>query len=121
MMPMPKDCEQERLPIVEPRPNQTELWHRYHAAGPGDSSEEELVKKYLPLVKTVVGRLAITLPSHINGDDLYSAGLVGLLNALRQFNPSIGTAFEPYARLRVRGAILDELRRMDWVPRSVHA
>src|SRR5260221_14526969 len=108
MMPMLKECEQERLSVLEPRPNQTELWQRYHAAGPGDSSEEELVKKYLPLVKTVVGRLAITLPSHINAEDLYSAGLVGLLNALRQFNPGIGTVFEPYARLRVRVAILDE-------------
>ena len=121
MMPMPQNCEQPRFTTADARPNQTELWQRYHAAGPGDSSEEELVKKYLPLVKTVVGRLAITLPSHINAEDLYSAGLVGLLNALRQFNPGIGTAFEPYARVRVRGAILDELRKMDWVPRSVHA
>ena len=100
---------------------QTELWQRYHSAGPGDASEEELVKKYLPVVKTVVGRLAMTLPTHVSGEDLYSAGLVGLLNAVRQFNPNLGTAFETYARVRIRGAVLDELRRMDWVPRSVHA
>ena len=106
---------------AEVRPSPAELWSRYSSAGPGDSSEEELVKKYLPLVRTVVGRLAMSLPSHLNGDDLYSAGLVGLLNALRQFNARIGTAFEPYARVRVRGAVLDELRRMDWAPRSIHA
>jgi RNA polymerase sigma factor for flagellar operon FliA len=106
---------------VEIKPTPRELWHRYHAAGPGSAHEEELVKKYLPLVKTVVGRLAISLPPHVDPEELYSAGLVGLLNAVRQYKPDIGTAFEPYARLRIRGAILDDLRRMDWIPRSVHA
>ena len=74
------------------------------------------------LVKTVVGRLAMTLPLLYvnNADDLYSAGLVGLLNAMRRFNPNNGTSFETYARVRIRGAVFDELRRLDWVPRSVH-
>jgi RNA polymerase sigma factor for flagellar operon FliA len=62
----------------------------------------------------------MTLPSHVNSDDLYSAGLLGLLNAMRRFNPKSGTSFETYARVRIRGAIFDELRRLDWVPRSVH-
>ena len=62
----------------------------------------------------------MTLPPHVDGEELYSAGLTGLLNAVRQYNPNAGTSFETYARLRIRGAILDELRRMDWVPRSVH-
>jgi RNA polymerase sigma factor for flagellar operon FliA len=62
----------------------------------------------------------MTLPSHVNVDDLYSAGLVGLLNAVRRFNPKSGCSFENYARVRIRGAIFDELRRLDWVPRSVH-
>ena len=106
---------------AELKPSQSDLWQRYHAAGPGDASEEELVKKYLPLVRTVVGRLAMSLPPHVDSEDLYSAGLVGLLNAVRHYNPKLGAHFEPYARLRVRGAILDELRRMDWVPRAVHA
>ena len=82
--------------------------------------EEELVRRYLPLVKTVVGRLAMTLPPHVDMEDLYSSGLVGLLNAIRCFNPHAGSSFESYARVRIRGAVLDELRRMDWVPRSVH-
>ncbi len=62
----------------------------------------------------------MTLPPHVDGEDLYSAGLAGLLNAIRKYNPRAGTAFETYARLRIRGAVFDELRRMDWVPRSVH-
>ena len=62
----------------------------------------------------------MTLPSHVNTDDLYSAGLVGLLNAVRRFDPKGGSSFETYARVRIRGAIFDELRRLDWVPRSVH-
>jgi RNA polymerase sigma factor FliA len=80
-----------------------------------------LVEEYLPLVRNVVGRVAMSLPSHVDSQDLYSAGLTGLLQALRQFNPAAGTAFEVYARVHIRGAIFDELRRMDWVPRSVHA
>lgn len=63
----------------------------------------------------------MTLPSHVDGEDLYSAGLTGLLSAVRQYNPNAGTSFETYARLRIRGAVVDELRRMDWVPRSVHS
>lgn len=80
-----------------------------------------MVKKYVPLVKHVVGRFALTLPPHVDGEDLYSAGLTGLLSAVRQYNPNAGTSFETYARLRIRGAVVDELRRMDWVPRSVHS
>jgi RNA polymerase sigma factor FliA len=92
---------------------------RYAQAGQGSASEGELVERYLPLVKTVAGRVALTLPSHIDVQDLHSAGLVGLLDALRRFDPQSGSSFESYARLRIRGAILDELRRLDWVPRSV--
>src|SRR6266487_3285063 len=87
---------------------------------PGSPAEAEMVEKHLPLVKNVVSRLAMTLPPHVDGEDLYSAGLGGLLSAVRQYDPTAGTAFETYARLRIRGSILDELRRMDWVPRSVH-
>jgi len=112
----------ETTPQVEERrrANQ-ELLERYQRVDPGSSAEEELVKENLPLVKTVVGRIAMTLPSHVEIDDLYSAGLIGLLNAVRQFDPRGGSSFETYARVRIRGAILDELRRLDWVPRSVHS
>jgi len=95
-------------------------WPSRRRIRPGSATEEELVEKYLPLVKNVVGRLAMTLPPHVDGEDLYSAGLGGLLSAIRHYDPTAGTAFETYARLRIRGAVFDELRRMDWVPRSVH-
>jgi RNA polymerase sigma factor for flagellar operon FliA len=115
-------CELEPAPVSaeKRRANQRELWRRYSRSGHGSDLENTMVEEYLPLVKTVVGRLAMTLPSHVNSDDLHSAGLVGLLNALRRYNPDCGTSFETYARVRIRGAVFDELRRMDWVPRSVH-
>jgi RNA polymerase sigma factor FliA len=79
-----------------------------------------LVRQHLPLVKSVTGRIAMALPAHVDEDDLYSAGLVGLLHAVRHFDPGSGSSFESYARVRIRGAVIDELRRLDWVPRSVH-
>jgi RNA polymerase sigma factor FliA len=93
---------------------------RSYKAAPGSAAEAELVQQYLPLVRTVAGRLAMTLPAHVDLDDLYSSGLVGLLNAVRNYDPHGGSSFEAYARVRIRGAIFDELRRLDWVPRSVH-
>ncbi len=112
--------EFETTTTKEVRPNSQDLWRRYSQSSHGTSLENKLVEQYLPLVKTVVGRLAMTLPAHVNSDDLYSAGLVGLLNAVRRFNPKSGSSFETYARVRIRGAIFDELRRLDWVPRSIH-
>jgi RNA polymerase sigma factor for flagellar operon FliA len=108
------------LTAEQRRANQRKLWARYSRSGHGSKAENAMVEEYVPLVKTVVGRLAMTLPSHVNTDDLYSAGLLGLLNALRRFNPKNGSSFETYARVRIRGAIFDELRRLDWVPRSIH-
>ena len=95
-------------------------YDRYRGLKPGSTGEEELVQEHLPLVKNVVGRLALSLPPHVDSEDLYSAGLVGLLNAVRNFDPEGGSSFESYARVRIRGAIFDELRRLDWVPRSIH-
>jgi RNA polymerase sigma factor for flagellar operon FliA len=91
---------------------------RYRAP-PGSAAEGELVREYLPLVRTVVGRLALTLPAHVDQEDLLSAGTVGLLNALRNFDASNGASFATYARIRIQGAVLDELRRMDCVSRGV--
>lgn len=108
-------------PPEPPKPAHTrhELWQKYHA-GADASVENDLILQYLPLVRTAVARLAMNLPSHVSFEDLHSAGLVGLLQAVRNYEPTAGCSFETYARLRVRGAILDELRRMDWTPRSVH-
>ena len=97
-----------------------EIWQRYHRHRNDTDTENELVQKYTPLVSAVMARLAMTLPDHVDRDDLYSTGLIGLLQALRNYNPACGTSFETYARVRVRGSMLDELRRMDWVPRTIH-
>ena len=102
-----------------PRPETYDLWSCYHSQH-DPATENSLIEQYLPLVKTVVGRLAMTLPSHVNLEDLHSAGLMGLLQAVRKYDPHCGTAFETYARVRIRGAVLDELRHMDWVPRLIH-
>jgi RNA polymerase sigma factor for flagellar operon FliA len=102
-----------------PTPTAQDLWRRYHQQADADA-ENALVQKYLPLVASIAARLAMTLPDHVDQDDLYSAGLVGLLQAVRNYDPTCGASFETYARTRVRGAMLDELRKMDWVPRTVH-
>jgi len=114
-------CPPEPSPAeVTQRIDPIKLWKRYARSGPGSQIEDQLVHRYLPLVRTVVGRLAMTLPAHAATEDLYSAGLVGLLNAVRRYNHKTGVLFETYARVRIRGAVFDELRRLDWVPRSVH-
>ena len=105
--------------VVEKQPTAPELWKRYHKRAT-TKVENALVEQYLPLVATVLGRLAMNLPDHVDQDDLRSAGLVGLLQAMRNFDPKSGTSFETYARVRIRGSMLDELRRMDWVPRTIH-
>lgn len=84
-----------------------------------EQKREELVRKNLKLVSYIVSRLAIGLPSWIDKRDLISAGVIGLIDASKQYNPTVGTAFESYATARIRGSILDELRAMDWVPRSI--
>lgn len=78
----------------------------------------EHVEKYLPLVKRISGRLAISLPQHVDEDDLIGYGVFGLLDALERFDVSRGVKFETYATLRIRGAMIDGLRTMDWVPHS---
>jgi len=100
-------------------PTHQELWDLYHRQG-DIHTENALVESYLPLVRAVLNRLAINNSELVDVGDLHSAGLVGLLQALRNFNPASGVPFESYARHRIRGAIFDELRRIDWVPRSIH-
>lgn len=112
--------ESTAVPTAEPPIDLAQVWRSYATSGNGSAAEGLLVEQHLGLVKTVVGRVAMSLPPHVDMEDLYSAGLVGLLNAIRRFNPHSGASFETYARVRIRGAVLDELRRLDWVPRSIH-
>jgi RNA polymerase sigma factor for flagellar operon FliA len=79
-----------------------------------------LVRRHASLVKRIALHLRARLPDHVALDDLYQAGMVGLLEAARNFDGSKGASFETYAGIRIRGAILDEIRRGDWAPRSVH-
>jgi len=88
-----------------------------------NSSElrERLLEEYLPLVKSVAGRMALGFPKSVELSDLVSTGVIGLIEALSNYDPSRGVKFETYAVPRIRGAILDELRSLDWVPRSTRA
>ena len=80
---------------------------------------EEVIRKYATLVKIIASRLAMRLPAHVDMDDLINVGIAGLLEAIDRYDPSRGVKIETYLSIRIRGAMLDELRRMDWVPRSV--
>ncbi len=79
----------------------------------------ELIIKYAPLIKYVAGRLAMKLPPNVDINDLISAGVMGLIDAINRFDPSRNIQFKTFAEFRIRGAMLDELRSLDWVPRSV--
>ena len=81
---------------------------------------EELVNQHAPLVKRIAYHLMNRLPPNVQADDLIQAGMIGLLEASRNYDPSQGASFETYAGIRIRGAMLDEIRRSDWTPRSVH-
>jgi RNA polymerase sigma factor FliA len=97
-----------------------ELWRRYKDQG-DERARERLVVAYSPLVKFIAGRMASGLPSHVEEADLISYGLLGLIGAIERFDPDREIKFETFAVARVKGAIIDELRSLDWVPRSVRA
>jgi RNA polymerase sigma factor for flagellar operon FliA len=97
-----------------------DLWRRYKDQG-DNTARERLVVAYSPMVKFVAGRLGAGLPSHVEDADLISYGLVGLIGAIERFEPERGIKFETFAMTRIRGAIIDELRSLDWVPRSVRS
>ena len=91
------------------------LWEEYSRTGHG---RDELIKRYLPLIKYVVGRMAVTPPSGLDYEDILSFGVFGLIDAVEKFDPSKGFVFQTYAIPRIRGAILDELRKCDWFSRT---
>ncbi|NLL47631.1 MAG: FliA/WhiG family RNA polymerase sigma factor [Firmicutes bacterium] len=108
---MTSDKEQQRL---------DQLWSVYKKNS-DIQARDELLNEYIPLVKYVAGRMAMNLPSSVEVGDLESFGFFGLLDALEKFDETRNIKFETYASTRIRGAILDGLRSMDWVPRSVRA
>ncbi len=96
------------------------LWRAYRAA-PSKSLRDRLILKYSPLVKYVASRVSIGLPQSVEQADLVSYGMFGLIDAIEKFELDRGIKFETYAIRRIRGAIIDELRSIDWVPRSIRA
>ncbi|MEH6470197.1 MAG: RNA polymerase sigma factor FliA [Halopseudomonas sp.] len=86
----------------------------------GVESQAEMVERHAPLVKRIAHHLLARLPSSVILEDLVQSGMVGLLEAARKYDASKGASFETYAGIRIRGAIIDEVRKGDWTPRSVH-
>ena len=97
-----------------------EIWREY-ARTKDQKVRDRLILTYAPLVKYVAGRLGSGLPAHVDEGDLVSYGLLGLIGAIERFDPERDIKFETYAISRIKGSIIDELRAMDWVPRSVRA
>lgn len=95
-----------------------DLWKAYRKTG-DPAIRDRLIKQYLPLVKYVAGKLAVGMPQNVEFDDLVSYGVIGLFDAIEKFDPGKHVKFKTYAVTRVRGAIFDQLRQLDWVPRSI--
>ena len=94
------------------------LWQDYHRLKSQDL-REKIILEYAPLVKLVAGRLSMYLGYNVEYDDLVGYGVFGLIDAIEKFDPCKDVKFETYASLRIRGAILDQIRKMDWIPRTI--
>ncbi|MHB8682572.1 MAG: RNA polymerase sigma factor WhiG [Acidimicrobiales bacterium] len=97
-----------------------QLWVTYKQSG-DRQIRDQLIVLYSPLVKYVAARVAVGLPQHVDGSDLVSYGIIGLIDAIDRYDPVRKVKFETYAIPRIKGAIIDELRAIDWVPRSVRS
>ncbi|MFA7567420.1 MAG: RNA polymerase sigma factor WhiG [Alkalispirochaeta sp.] len=95
-----------------------ELWRLYRKTKE-EAVRNRFVKQYLPLVKYVAGKLAVGMPQSVEFDDLVSYGVIGLFDAIEKFDPGKHVKFKTYAVTRIRGSIFDQLRQLDWVPRSI--
>jgi len=130
---LPLECEEELdageetededdIPVPDEGPGSDEedfrLWRNYKETS-NPSIREKLILKFSSFVKYVAGRMAINLPSNVEYDDLVSYGIFGLLDAIEKYDPERNVKFKTYAKTRIRGAILDELRVLDWTPRSI--
>jgi RNA polymerase sigma factor for flagellar operon FliA len=107
------DNDEERSAIEQ-------IWADYKSAATREA-RDRLIVHYSPLVKYVAGRVSVGLPQNIEQADLVSYGIFGLIDAIEKFDPERNIKFETYAIARIKGAIIDELRSIDWVPRSVRA
>ena len=108
------------LPLFDEDPDLTGLWVRARVRGSPEAAAA-LAATYVPLVRYVVSRMTITLPAGLERGDLVGFGTLGLIDAIGKYDLDLGLTFQTYAVTRIRGAILDELRSLDWVPRSVRS
>ena len=92
------------------------VWRAYQGVSTDAIDENSLIQRHLPLVRNVIERIKINLTSHVDADDLYSVGITSLMAAVRHYDPERDRTFDAYAAMRIRDAILNELRRMDWYP-----
>lgn len=95
-----------------------ELWVEFHKTR-SPQLRDMFIRQYMPLVKYVAGKIAVGMPGSVEFDDLVGFGQFGLLDAINKFDPEKNVKFKTYAVTRIRGAVFDELRQLDWVPRSV--
>ncbi|MFP4636817.1 MAG: RNA polymerase sigma factor WhiG [Spirochaetaceae bacterium] len=110
-----KQADQE-TPLAEK--SEEELWRLYKDTGDPEI-RDRIVRQYAPLVKYVAGKVAVGMPHNVEFDDLVGYGVFGLFDAIEKFDPQKHVKFKTYAVTRIRGAIFDELRSIDWVPRSI--
>ena len=108
-----------RVPTEDPSADKTAALWRSYLESHNEAARERLILHYSPLVSRVANRVGIGLPSNVEVGDCTSYGMFGLIDAIEKYDPERGVRFEPYAMSRIRGAILDELRALDWIPRSV--
>jgi RNA polymerase sigma factor FliA len=106
--------------VAERAEDTVALWRQYKQSK-DQALRDRLILTYAPLVKYVAGRLGSGLPAHVDEGDLVSYGLLGLIGAIERYDPDRDVKFETYAIARIKGSIIDELRAMDWVPRSVRS
>ncbi len=119
VIPRPRRITPDHVPPALAGDDEVEAtWLEYKATGV-ESAREWLIMHYAPLVSSVAGRVGMRLPSMVEHADLVSCGMFGLIDAIEKYEPGRSVRFESYASSRIRGAIIDELRALDWVPRSV--
>ncbi len=95
-----------------------DLWVKYKEQN-DRSAKDELIVKFVELVKIVAGRLYVSYNAHVEYEDLVSYGIIGLIDAIEKFDHTKNIKFETYANFRIRGSIIDQLRSLDWIPRSM--
>ncbi len=104
-------------PLIDEK-TEDELWHEFKKTR-SPAIRDKFIRQYMPLVKYVAGKVSTGMPDSVEFDDLVGFGQFGLLDAINKFDPDKNVKFKTYAVTRIRGAIFDELRELDWVPRSV--